>query len=33
MSERKLLGQSLNHEDKISLAQLTTQPGWKFSSS
>jgi hypothetical protein len=30
MAERKLLGQNLNHEDKISLAQLTTQPGWKI---
>ena len=29
MSERKLLGQGLNHDERISLAQLTTQPGWK----
>jgi hypothetical protein len=29
MTERKLLGQSLNHDDRILLAQLTAQPGWK----
>jgi len=29
MSERKLLGQNLNYEERILLAQLTTQPGWK----
>lgn len=29
MSERKLLGQNLNHEERILLAQLTTQPGWR----
>jgi hypothetical protein len=29
MTERKLLGQNLNHEERILLAQLTTQPGWK----
>ena|SRR5271157_29014 len=29
MSERKLLGQNLNTEERILLAQLTTQPGWK----
>jgi TRAP-type mannitol/chloroaromatic compound transport system substrate-binding protein len=30
MSDRKLLGQNLNHEERILLAQLTTQPGWKI---
>lgn len=29
MAERKLLGQNLNHEERILLAQLTVQPGWK----
>ena len=29
MSERKLLGQNLNTEERILLAQLTTQPGWR----
>jgi len=31
MSEgRKLLGEKLNFEERISLAQLTTQPGWNI---
>jgi len=28
--ERKLLGENLDFEDKISLAQLTVQPGWNI---
>ena len=28
MSERKLLGEKLNTEETILLAQLTTMPGW-----
>lgn len=30
MSERKLLGINLSLEERIQLAQLTTQPGWTF---
>jgi hypothetical protein len=28
--ERRLLGAELSYEERISLAQLTTQPGWKI---
>ncbi len=28
--ERKLLGEGLNFEERISLAQLVNQPGWKI---
>jgi hypothetical protein len=28
--ERKVLGESLNLEEQVALAQLTTQPGWKI---
>lgn len=28
--ERKILGAELSYEERISLAQLTTQPGWKI---
>ena len=28
MADRKLLGERLNFEEKISLAQLVNQPGW-----
>jgi|SRR5579859_4550656 len=28
--ERKLLGEKLNFEERIALAQLTNQPGWKI---
>ena len=27
---RKLMGQNLSHEERILLAQLTAQPGWKI---
>lgn len=30
MPDRNLLGQNLTFEERISLAQLTTQPGWKI---
>lgn len=30
MAERKLFGQSLSYEERIFLAQLTTQPGWQI---
>ena len=30
MAERKLLGENLNHDERILLAQLTTHPGWKI---
>src|SRR5271154_6828362 len=27
---RTILGEALNYEERIALAQLTTQPGWKI---
>jgi hypothetical protein len=30
MSERKLLGESLTFEERLGLAQLVNQPGWKI---
>lgn len=30
MTERKLLGQNLTYDERIHLAQLTTQPGWQI---
>lgn len=29
MEERKLLGETLNYEERLALAQLVNQPGWK----
>jgi hypothetical protein len=30
MAERKLLGENLPFDERVSLAQLTTHPGWKI---
>lgn len=30
MSDRKILGSNLSYEERIQLAQLTTQPGWSI---
>jgi hypothetical protein len=29
MADRKLLGENLNYEERIALAQLVNQPGWR----